>query len=299
MEHTSPSLPTSRQVEIFRTVMRCGGISSAGRLLNLSQPAVSYQIAALERSLALELFLRERGRLIPTREGQALAAQIERHFVGMDQIVRAATHLRDQVAGQVNVGALPALAFTVMPIAVARFKEAYPGVKVSLQTTSSSSIKDGVSNASLDVGFVASEVDTHGVRYSEYTAQHAMVVMPRSHRLARSRSVQPRDLRGEPFVALNPEDATRSLIETAMSAARVELEVAAETPYAIGVCALVAAGVGIGLVNPLSVRDAQAQGLALVPFRPRVTFRHLLLLPPGASSRTARAFVALARSALP
>ena len=280
MEHTSPSLPTSRQVEIFRTVMRCGGISSAGRLLNLSQPAVSYQIAALERSLALELFLRERGRLIPTREGQALAAQIERHFVGMDQIVRAATHLRDQVAGQVNVGALPALAFTVMPI-------------------SSSSIKDGVSNASLDVGFVASEVDTHGVRYSEYTAQHAMVVMPRSHRLARSRSVQPRDLRGEPFVALNPEDATRSLIETAMSAARVELEVAAETPYAIGVCALVAAGVGIGLVNPLSVRDAQAQGLALVPFRPRVTFRHLLLLPPGASSRTARAFVALARSALP
>lgn len=277
--------------------MQAGGVSNAARLLNTSQPAVSYQLRMLEEALGFALFERVRGRLVPTHEGKALSIEVNRHFVGMEEIARAAAHLRGQEVNQLNVGALPALAFTVMPKVVARFRESFPSVKVSLQTVSSPAIKDAVATGKLDVGFVASEVETVGVRSSEFTLQAAVVVMPVEHRLAKKPWLQPKDLKEQPLIALNPEDATRRPVDEALHKQGVTPNVVAETPYALGVCALVDAGVGIGLVNPLAVPDAYHSRLATVRFRPEIRFRHLLVLPPHQpQGRTVRGFISIART---
>lgn len=288
---------TPRQFEMFRAVMQAGGVSNAARLLNTSQPAVSYQLRMLEEALGFALFERVRGRLVPTHEGRALSVEVNRHFVGMEEIARAAAHLRGQEVNQLNVGALPALAFTVMPKVVARFLESFPSVKVSLQTVSSPAIKDAVATGQLDVGFVASEVETVGVRSSEFTSQNAVAVVPVGHRLAAKSWLEPKDLKEQPFIALNPEDATRRPVDEALRKQGVTPKVVAETPYALGVCALVEAGIGIGLVNPLAVLDACRSKLKILRFRPEIRFRHLLLLSPHQpQGRTVREFVSIARA---
>lgn len=297
MESTPARVATPRQFEMFRAVMLAGGVSSAARLLNTSQPAVSYQLRMLEEALGFALFERVRGRLVPTHEGKALSIEVNRHFVGMEEIARAAAHLRGQEVNQLNVGALPALAFTVMPKVVARFRESFPSVKVSLQTVSSSVIKDAVATGQFDVGFVASEVETVGVRSSEFTSQAAVAVVPVGHRFATKSWLQPKDLKEQPLIALNPEDATRLPVDEALRKQGVAPRVVAETPYALGVCALVEAGVGIGLVNPLAVPDAYLSTLSVIRFRPEIRFRHLLLLPPHQpQGRTVRGFIAMARA---
>ncbi len=302
---SNPDIPTqaravtfgARQLEIFQAIYRAGGVSSAARLLGMSQPAVSYLLASLERSLDVKLFNRERGRLRPTREGVSLATEVERHFVGLETIARMAATLRDQEAGQLNIGVLPALGYTLFPRVVAKFRERYPRTRVSMQTLSSNAIKDGVTSGRFDLGVVACEIDTHGVRHSTFASRNAVLAVPRNHRLAGRRSVQPRDLRDEPFVALNPEDAIRRPVDAAMSEAKVALSIVAETPYAIGVCALVAAGVGIGLVNPLSVPASIRTELKLLEFKPAIRFEHLLILPPFSSLRdAAQSFLSLARA---
>lgn len=290
---------TPRQLEVFRAVMRAHGVSSAARVLETTQPALSYQIKALEQALGFSLFVRDRGRMLPTREATALMVEVERHFVGMETIARAAAHLRDHEAGQLNIGVLPALGYTVMPEVLARLRTAFPSVKLSLQTIASTSIKDAVATGRLDVGFVASEVDTAGVRASTLVSRDAVLVAPSDHRLASRRWIEPRDLKGEPFVALNPEDATRRPIDAAMRQAGVTLNVVAETPYATGVCALVQAGLGVGLVNPLSVQEGYRRSLKLVAFRPEIRFRHLLLLPPHQpQGRALQALIAMARAVI-
>lgn len=293
----SPRLATPRQFEMFRAVMQAGGVSNAARLLDTSQPAVSYQLRMLEEALGFALFERVRGRLVPTREGKALLIEVNRHFVGMEEIARVAEHLRGQEVNQLNVGALPALAFTIMPLVVARFRTSFPTVKVSLQTVSSSVIKDAVATGRFDVGFVASEVETTGVRSSEFTSQAAVAVVPAGHPLARKPWLQPKDLKGQPLVVLNPEDATRRPVDEALRKQGVTPNVVAETPYALGVCALVDAGVGIGLVNPLAVPEAYHSKLGTVRFRPEIRFRHLLVLPPHQpQGRTVRGFISIART---
>ncbi|WP_223861816.1 LysR family transcriptional regulator, partial [Geminicoccus harenae] len=64
-----------RHLEVFNTVMLAGTASAAGRLLRISQPAVTKLLAQAEAEAGLRLFERDRGRLVPTAEAQALFAQ--------------------------------------------------------------------------------------------------------------------------------------------------------------------------------------------------------------------------------
>ena len=67
-----------RQVEAFKAVFECGSMTMAGERLNISQPAVSKLIAALERRIGFGLFDRRAGRLQATVEGRLLYEDVER-----------------------------------------------------------------------------------------------------------------------------------------------------------------------------------------------------------------------------
>ena len=290
----------SRQVEIFRAVMRAGGASAAARLLGLSQPLVSQQLAGLERAIDVQLFERKRGRLVATRAGVAFHAEVERHYLGMEQLARKASSLRGGESGRLYVGCLPGLGFTVMPQVLKRFRERYPQVTVSLQTVGSGTIKDRVASGEWDIGFAASEVDTAGVVHSVFARTRAVAIVPAGHALARGRKpLTLPELARYPLVLLNSEDVTRQQLDAACAAAKVTLQVAAETPYGTGVAALVAAGVGVGVTNPLSVIAAGEGELVQRRLDIRIEFSQLVLFPPhGPASPWAKEWLQIARMVL-
>lgn len=289
-----------RQIEIFRAVMRTGGASAAARLLGLSQPMVSQQLSGLENAIGIALFERTRGRLVPTREGVAFHMEVERHYISMEQLARKARSLRVANEGKLIVGCLPALGFTLMPHAVKLFRDAYPKVLVSLQTVSSGVIKDRIASGEWDIGFAASEVDTTGVVHSVFSSVAGMVVLPRQHELAlKLGPLSLSDLARFPIVALNPEDVTLQQLHSASLAEDVPLNIAAETPYGTGVWALVAAGVGLGITNPLSAPEGDGSDLVLRPLLTRIEFSTLVLLPPqGPPSVWAKELLRFARMCL-
>jgi DNA-binding transcriptional LysR family regulator len=290
----------SRQIEVFRAVMRAGGASAAARLLGLSQPLVSQQLAALEKALELPLFERKRGRLVPTREGAAFHSEVERHYLGMEQLARKARSLRGAEDGQLFVGCLPGLGFTLMPEVVRQFCDRYPQVRVSLQTVSSGVVKDRVASGEWDIGFAASEIDTAGVMHSVFSRSLAVAVLPAGHPAARGRKpLSLADLARFPLVALNPEDVARQQLEKACEQQGVKLRIAAETPYGTGICALVRAGLGIGVTNPLSVPQEAEGGLVMRKLETEIAFSSLVLFPPHAPATLwAKEFLKLARICL-
>lgn len=289
-----------RQIEIFRAVMRTGGASAAARLLGLSQPMVSQQLSTLEVAIGIPLFERIRGRLVPTREGVAFHLEVERHYLSMEQLARKAQSLRVANEGKLIVGCLPALGFTLMPHAVKLFRDAYPKVLVSLQTVSSGVIKDRVASGEWDIGFAANEIDTTGIVHSVFAKVPAMAVLPRFHELAgRQGPVSLADLARFPLVALNPEDVSRQQLQAAGDAQNVSLNIAAETPYGAGVWSLVAAGVGLGITNPLSAPEATDGDLVMRPLLAKVEFSSLVLFPPrGSPSIWAKELLRFARVCL-
>ncbi|HZF02808.1 MAG TPA: LysR family transcriptional regulator, partial [Patescibacteria group bacterium] len=88
----------------LEAIARHGSFSRAARELNLTQPAVSMQVAQLERRLGLPLLERVGKRAFPTRAGEVLLAHAARAFSELQAGVEHVQELRGVVAGRVRLG---------------------------------------------------------------------------------------------------------------------------------------------------------------------------------------------------
>ena len=288
-----------RHVEAFRAVMTTGTTARAAEVLHVSQPAISKAVGQLERSVGFALFHRIKGRLQPTAEGRLLHREIEETFAGLAHLRGAAARIRDHGSGELRVACLSALSTTVVPRALHAFLDRHQGVAVTFQARMSSVVRDLVAEGRFDLGIVADEIDQAGVEVRPFARYRVAVALPEGHPLERLEVIHAADLAGEPFIALAPEDTTRREAERAFAAAGITVRALLETPYSTTICAMVAAGIGVGLVNPLTAEPYVGQGLTLRPFEPALHFRTLLILPPGRPpSRIMEEFIAdLARAA--
>ncbi len=269
----------NRQIEVFAAVMKAGTISRAAELLGVAQPGVSRTIAELERAVGFALFDRIRNRIVPTPEGRLFFREIEASFRGMDTLRAMAARIRDQGAGQLRIGSLSALGSSLVPRAIRRFRELKPEIGVTLMVLPSRDVRDGVAAGIFDVGLAADEIDVTGVLHQPFVQPRVLCAMPLGHRLCEREAIGPHDLDGEAFVAYVPEDRARQRLDLIFAEAGVRPRIVVETIYAATVCALVAEGVGVGLVSPYAVAGADPTRLVLRPFSPAVHSKSLLILP--------------------
>ncbi|WP_172294465.1 LysR substrate-binding domain-containing protein [Pseudoruegeria sp. HB172150] len=269
------------QIEVFRAVMTTGTTSRAAEVLHVSQPAVSKTIQLLEHSIGFSLFNRVKGRLQPTAEGQLFFREVEQTIVGIAHLRGAAARIRDYGSGELRIACLSALSTNVVPRALRVFLDRNPKVAITFQTRMSSVVRDLVASGQFDLGLAADEIDKTGLDVREFVRQRVVVALPEGHPLEARKVIRPGDLAGEPFIALSPEDTARREAERAFAEAGVTARTILETPYSTTICAMVAAGLGIGLVDPLTAEPYEGRGLCLRPFEPVIHFRTLLILPPN------------------
>lgn len=269
----------SRQLEIFAAVMKAGTISRAAELLGITQPGVSRTIAELERSVGFLLFDRVRNRIIATPEARLFYAQVQASFLGMDTLRATAARIRDHGTGQLRIGSLSALGSSLVPKAVRRFREKRPDIAVTLMVLPSRDVRDGVASGAFDIGLAADEIDVSGVLHQPFVQPRVLCALPLGHPLAEKEIIGPLDLHGIAFVAYVPEDRARQRLDRIFTEAGAQPDIVVETIYAATVCALVAEGVGVGLVSPYAVAGAAPTRLVLRPFEPAVHSKSLLILP--------------------
>ncbi len=269
-----------RQLEAFRAVMVTGSISLAASSLNLSQPAVSKLISDLEHAIGFRLFVRSRGSsLVITPEAEAFHHEVERSFAGIEALKRAAREIKEMTSGTIRVAALPALAVSYLPRVVRAFRAAHPGVTVQLQTRSSSTVRQWVSNQQFDIGLATPAAQISGVQSEPFLKCPGACVLPPGHRLAAKRAISPEDLRGEPFISLALEDPTRRRVDRVFEDAGVDRNIVVETQYAMTICGLVLEGVGCSILNPITSADFAMRGLVVRPFEPLIEFQYVLYTP--------------------
>lgn len=125
----------SSEMALFHTVAACGSLSAAARELNVSLPAVSKKLAALEARLGVRLINRTTRKMTLTDDGQVylqMATRILADIVAMEETITAA---RSAPTGLLRVNA--ALGFGRMHIApaISDFMRIHPGLQVQLQLT--------------------------------------------------------------------------------------------------------------------------------------------------------------------
>ncbi|WP_425037412.1 LysR substrate-binding domain-containing protein [Primorskyibacter sp. S187A] len=271
---------THRQLDAFRAVIETGQVTAAATALNTTQPSVSRMISDLERSVGFMLFERRGRQLVPTTEALALYEEVERSFVGLAEISRVAADIRDFRTGSLMIAGMPALALKFLPDVIAAFIRMEPGVSVSLRTRSSQAVLQHVSSQQFDLGFATLDADHPAVtRRPLYTAP-MRAVLPLGHPLAEKTHLEPGDFHDQPFIALGAEIATRSETDVFFAARKARPRVVAEAQLSASICELVAAGAGLGIVEPVTAANFAAAGRVLSrPLHPEQPFQYDLLLP--------------------
>jgi len=267
-----------RQIETFAAMMKAGTASRAAETLGISQPAVSRSLAELERTVGFALFARIRNRLVPTPEAEQLYRDVEATFRGLDSLRATAARIRDQGSGELRVATFPALGISLVPRAVRRFQQAHPDVRLTLHMLLPRHVRDVVASGQFDLGLAADEIDLTGVDHQLFASRPALCAIPAGHPLTEKSKIVPRDLVGVPFIAYVPESRTRQRLEQVLAKAGVTLRVVVETIHTSMVCALVAEGVGIGIVNAYAA-GAVDRRVVLRRFEPSAESRSYLITP--------------------
>lgn len=123
-----------RHIEIFQAIRQTGSVSAAAQLLHVSQPAVTKVLQHAELQLGFPLFLRVRGKLLPTPEALALESEVEKVTESLQGVRRLAKSLRREPGQSVRIGAIPALALSLLPPAILEWTRDYPNIACELSS---------------------------------------------------------------------------------------------------------------------------------------------------------------------
>src|SRR3954463_12192752 len=122
-----------RQLRAFLAVARLGSFTRAAALLHLTQPALTVQIRQLEQVLGVRLLDRTTRSAEPTRVGEELAHALGPLLADLDAGLAGVRDLAARRRGLVRLAALPSVASTLLPTAIARLQARNPGIRVQMR----------------------------------------------------------------------------------------------------------------------------------------------------------------------
>jgi len=246
----------ARRLEILVEVGRAGSLSAAAQALHLTQPAVSKQIALLERQTGLPLLHRTSRGTRLTEAGRTLVG----HAQGVLDRLAAAESAMDDLAGlragAVRLGAFPSAFATLVPQGLRAFRRRWPAIHVDVYPVDPVPASTSVGRGELDIAitydhpFALLPADPRLHRQALFD-DPMLVALPHDHPLAASVTVRLADLRDESWV-LSSTDAMALLVRHACEQAAFSPRVTAEAADPIAIEGLVAASVGITLLPTLT-----------------------------------------------
>lgn len=283
-----------RQLEVFKAIMETGSTIAAATTLGLSQSAISRQLSALESEIGMELFVRDKGRLIARPEAQALVWEVEELAESFHRVRRRVSDVKAGAFGEtlVKIAFPHSLTTTMVPPMVGAFLSSHPEVTVELLSGPYDAIERMVRARIADFGFVRLPPEDRTLAARPMVTSSTSCVMSKDHPLAEKSVIRHEDLARRDLILLGRQRSNRNELEyelrRAVPAYRCRLEVhSVETA-----CACAAEGLGVAIVPTLIAGFFASDRLAMRPFRPQREYQYGIVSLPGAPlSRSAEALV--------
>nr|WP_202489961.1 LysR family transcriptional regulator [Streptomyces sp. SID8381] len=261
----------SRHIRTFHAVVQAGTYSGAATALGYTQPAVTQQMKALERSVGSPLFIRAGRRMRLTEAGETLARHAEAILDSLSVAEEQVTAITRLHSGRVRVCAFPSASATLVPEALALLAADHPGIRVKLLEDEPPDSLRQLARGECDITLAFTypglrEAVPDEVVEVPLLEDQLTVLMPVGHPQARRRAVRLADFTGERWIAGCARCRTHFLHECA------ELgfapDIAFTTDDGLVVQSLVAEGLGVALMPSLVLsflRLDRVAGRALEP----------------------------------
>lgn len=169
-----------RHIEIFHAIYTTGSITSAAKLLCVSQPSVSKVLAHAEMQLGFQLFQRIKGKLIPTSEANMLFSEVDKIYKQLYSIKKMAENIKHSEQGIVDIAVTPALGFKLIPQAIAKFRKTHPSVQFKVQTMHNDEAAQALLEYKCDLAILYESPYMPGVNEIDLGNSEVVVIYPES-----------------------------------------------------------------------------------------------------------------------
>jgi DNA-binding transcriptional LysR family regulator len=279
-----------RLLSVLREVALRGSFSAAADALAYTQPAISQQIARLEKQVGVKLIEREPRGIRLTPAGEVLVRHTERILAQLAAADEELLEVAEQARGRVRIASFATAAGTLVPRAVAAFRRLRPAVEVEITLLDPEDSVPGVRRGDFDVALIeeggfTGDPDTTGLAIEHLLDDHMWVLLPGDHPLATRHAVGLDELRDEGWMlaCLTGTCADSNIVLRACRDAGFQPRIAYTSDDYFAIQGLVASGMGVALIPGLGLASTR-DDVAVRPVKGRPPYRRVAAVTPAETS---------------
>lgn len=234
-------------LRLFLAALDEGSLSRAAVRLNLVPSAVSKRMAELEDLFGVQLLERGIKGVRATPAGNALASHARLVLQNMDRMRREMAGFATGVRGRIRMAVSVAALSGALPEQIQSFRRAYPQIELALEEGTTQQVFRQVLDGQADLG-MGSDFGHEGLQVFPYGSCQLAAVVPALHLLAERDTVSYEDLLPFELIELNRDNGISGVLERVAAAKGAAHRVCARVSSHDTICALVARGMGVGVV---------------------------------------------------
>lgn len=253
---------TLRQLDVFLAVARTQNISRAAEDLSMSQSAVSGSLSDLEGHFDIKLFDRIGKRIQLNEFGKALRPKAQALIEQARELEGSLRNHSD--IGKLQLGATLTIGNYLAVELMAEFMREQPGAQITLEVANTADIIHKVANFELDVALIEGETSHPDLEISIWHEDELCVFCSPSHPLAHKKQLTDNDLLSATWILRETGSGTKQTFDRAMHGILPDLNVMLELQHTEAIKRAVTAGLGIGCISRVALREPFSRG-SLIP----------------------------------
>jgi len=239
-----------RHLRYFIAVAEAGSLTvAAQQTLHTSQPSLSRQIRDLEEEVGTQLLTRRARGIDLTPAGRAFLEHARSVLAQVETATEAARRVAHPTKPRFSMGFLTGHESTWMPEALRILRDELPNIDVIISSQYSPPLADALLKGTVDAAFLRRERDVPELAFRLLVKEPLVVVLPSDHHLAARKTLSPRDLVGETFVAVShTAPVLRAVIDDYLKRSGIHITPAHETEHVVMGVSLIASTGGVALL---------------------------------------------------
>lgn len=203
---------SDRRLEVFYAVARLLSFTKAAEELEMTQPAVTFQIRQIEEQYKARLFDRTHNRIALTDAGRRAFQYAERIFELYAEMENSLQNVVGNISGTLRIAAGAAAAqYTIMPL-ISEFQKKHPTVHVQLSIRSASRVVTMVENSDVDIGIIEDVVSSKHLKAEMYVNEAWLIITSPNHSILREGPITSEKLKAQSWIMMEEGASNREIV---------------------------------------------------------------------------------------
>lgn len=247
---------TFRQLQIFESIVRNGGVTAAARELHCTQPTVSIQLKQLADQVELPLFDSTSKQQRLTEAGEALFRTCQLMAQNWNDFEARIDDFKGLRKGRLKLGVVSTAKYFV-PRLLGPFCQMYPGIDVSIEVANRGAIVERLRLGLDDLTFMSRPPTDIPLDIRTFMENPLVLIAPVDHPFTKRTDLKLVDLVGERMLLRESGSGTRMAIDEFLESNRINISARMEISSNEAIKQAVAGGLGLSIISRHALRDTE------------------------------------------